>query len=318
MAKTSAAPKNFYTAAQATKRLGIPKTTFFHYVRTGKIKKVVPPGQVEGYYPKIDIDKMAKERELFILEYAAEPSNFNRASEEDIRGIYDLCVSLFGITGTPTYELMLSWQRKNPLTYYVVKQEDIITGYIGFLYLNEGTTRFIMSESVPGVPSPASTEVLPFTPGAPIEGLFIGLAVRPGLSLQHARSHGRHLMTGGIEVLENFVRQGMPVRKLYATSRTPDGIKLCNKLGFTETMYPGDPIIRYELDVEKSDSPLLEDYRQILARANNHKAQHDSRTDSRTGEFPLTTTDASEQNKPKRASPTRSKQAPTGQKSSVI
>src|SRR5437763_2541967 len=167
LAKTSAAPKNFYTAAQATKRLGIPKTTFFHYVRTGKIRKVVPPGQVEGYYPKTDIDKMAKERELFILEYASEPSTFARASEGDIRGIYDLCVSLFGVTGTPSYELMLAWQRKNPLTYYVVKQEDIITGYIGFLYLNEEATRYIMSESVPGVPSPSETEVVPFTPGVP-------------------------------------------------------------------------------------------------------------------------------------------------------
>jgi len=306
LAKTSAAPKNFYTASQATKRLGIPKTTFFHYVRTGKIRKVVPPGQVEGYYPKTDIDKMAKERELFILEYASEPSTFARATEGDIRGIYDLCVSLFGVTGTPSYELMLAWQRKNPLTYYIVKQEDIITGYIGFLYLNEETTRYIMSESVPGVPSPSETEVLPFTPGVPIDGLFLGLAVRPGLSLQHARSHGRHLMTGGVEVLENFARQGMPVKKLYATSRTPDGIKLCNKLGFREIIYPGDPIIRYELDVEKSDSPLLEDYRQILARANHHRVQHDSKTDSRTERKPRTMVDTSGQNGTGPKAPSRS------------
>src|SRR5215469_6684124 len=277
--KISKAPKNFYTAAEAAKRLGMAKTTFFQYVRTGKIRKVVPPGQVEGYYPKTDIDKMAKARELFILEYASEPSIFVRASEEDIRGIYELCVSLFGVTGTPNYETMLSWQRINPYTYYVVKQEGIVTGYIGFLYLNEKTTQSIMSKNVPtetealpftpgnlptpSTPEPPATELLPFTPGKPIEGLFLGIAVRPGLSAAQARAHGRHLITGGIEVLENFARQKMPVKKLYGTSRTTDGIKLCTKLGFKAIVFEDDPLIRFELDVDQSDSPLLAEYKKI-------------------------------------------------------
>jgi len=280
MVKVSNAPKNFYSASEAAKKLGLPKTTFFQYVRTGKIKKVVPPGQVEGYYPKTDIDKMAKERELFILEYASEPSTFASASEEDIRGIYELCVSLFGITGSPNYATMLSWQKKNPYTYFVVKQEDIVTGYIGFLYLNEKTTRSIMSNSAltetqalpytpgnpptPSTPEPLDTEVLPYTPGKPIEGLFLGIAVRPGLSALQARMHGRHLIAGGVEVLENLAKQGMPVKKLYATSRTTDGIRLSKKLGFKEIAFPEDPLIRFELDIERSDSPLLKEYKKIV------------------------------------------------------
>ena len=264
--KTSKAPRNFYTASEAAKKLGMPKTTFHTYVKHGKIKKVVPPGRTEGFYPKKEIDKLARARELFILEYASEPSTFAQATDEDIKGIHDLCVNLFGVTETASYETLLSWHKKNPSTYYVVKQEDIVTGYIGFLYLNEEVTRHIMSETVPGVPLPSSAEVLPFIPGKPIHGLWIGLAVRPGLPSTQARMNGRHLITGAIEVLEKLARQGMPVKKLYATARTSDGIKLSRKLGFKETIYPDEPLIRYELDLEKSDSPFLNEYKKLIKR----------------------------------------------------
>lgn len=266
MVKTSKAPKNFYTAAEAARKLGLPKTTFFHQVRKGQIKKVVPPGQTEGYYPKTEIDKMAKAKELFILEYAAEPSTFDRASEEDIGSIHKLCLDLFGVTGTPSYETMLSWQQKNPYTYYVVKQEGIVTGYIGLLHLNSETVHHIMSETLPGIPTPPATEVLPFTPDTPIDGLFLGIAVRQDLPPKQARLHGRHLIAGGIEILEDLARKGSPVKKLYATSRSSDGIKLSRKLGFKETTYPDDPIHRFELDLETSDSPLLKEYKKITKR----------------------------------------------------
>ena len=276
MVKTSKAPGNFYTAAEAAQRLGMPKTTFHTYVKQGKIKKVVPPGRTEGFYPKKEIDKLARARELFILEYASEPSTFAQATDEDIKGIHNLCVNLFGVRETASYETLLSWQKKNPRTYYVVKQEGIVTGYIGFLYLNEEVTRHIMSETVPGVPMPSSAEVLPLSPGEPIHGLWVGLAVRPGLPSTQARFSGRHLLTGAIEFLESLAREGMPVKKLYATARTSDGMRLSRKLGFQETVYPDDPLVRYELDLEKSDSPLLSEYNRLIKRYEQRRVSNNS------------------------------------------
>ncbi len=266
MAKVSRAPKNFYTARQAAIRLGMKESTFHYHVKTGKIKKVVPPGGTEGYYPKTLIDKMAEARELFILEYAAEPITFTKATDEDIRGIHDLCVNLFGITNTASYEALLGWHKKNPETYYVVKQEGIVTGYIGFLYLNKETTEHIMSETIPGVPAPSSAEVLPFTPNEPIAGLFLGIAVRPGLPSQQRRMHGHHLIAGAIRTLEDLARRGMPVKKLYATSSTSDGIRLSRKLGFREIAFPGDPLLRFELDLETAETPLIRKYQEIVKK----------------------------------------------------
>ncbi|MBV9708737.1 MAG: hypothetical protein JO125_15170 [Chloroflexi bacterium] len=264
MAKVSRAPRNFYTAQQAARKLGMKEGAFFYHVRAGKIKKVVPPGSKEGYYPKAFIDKMVEAKELFILEYAAEPSTFEKAIEEDIKSIYELGVSLFGVTEATPYEILLEWHKKNPQTYYVLKQEGIVTGYMGLLYLNKETTEYIMSETTYRTPVPPATEVLPFAPNQPIEGLFVGLGVRPGMGERRTHYHGRHLIAGCIHVLEDFAKRGMPVNKLYATSKTKYGIKLCRDLGFNETEFQGDPLIRFELDLETSNSPWAEKYREVV------------------------------------------------------
>lgn len=275
MVKRRNAPKNFYTATEAIERLGMKRNTFFTYVREKKIKKVVPPGHKEGYYPKTEIDKMARIRELAILEYAAEPSTFTRAAEEDMRGIYDLSVSLFGVTNSTPYETMLAWRRKNPQTYYVTKQEGIVTGYIGFLYLSHETTEHILSATEPGRPSPTETEVLPFIPETPIEGLWMGLGVLPGLNALQARQQGMHLINGAIDVLEDLARKGMPVKYLYATSQTTSGTRLSRKLGFEEISYPGEPLLRFKLDLEKSISPLLKSYQAIAKEKKPGKSKGD-------------------------------------------
>ena len=275
MVKTINAPTGTYTAAEAAKRLSMPKTTFHNYVRNGKIKKVVPPGQTEGHYSKVEIDKLAQARELFILLNSIEPVTFERAaSEDDIRGIYDLCVAIYGVGGTPSYNERLKIWHKNPRVYYVVKQENIVVGYISLICLPDEAIQLLMgptpkqpriTEAGAGIYSVIGVDnVRPFTPGTPIDSLFISLGVRPGMSNTEQRSYSFKLIRDTISVLEEFAEQGMPVKKLYGTSERTDGIRLARKLGMKETKYEGDNIIRYELDLETSDSPLLKEYQTMI------------------------------------------------------
>ena len=275
MVKTVHASTGTYTAAEAAKRLGMPKTTFHNYVRSGKIKKFVPPGQIEGHYSKIEIDKLAQARELFILLNSIEPITFERASsEEDIRGIYDLSVAIYGIGGTPSYHERLKIWHTNPRVYYVVKQEYIVVGYISLIWLQDEALRLLMgptpkqpriTEAGAGIYSIISSEnVRPFTPGTPIDSLFISLGVRPGMSNTEQRSYSFKLLRDTISLLEDFAEQDMPIRKIYATSERTDGIRLARKLGMQETKYEGDTIIRLELDLETSENPLLKDYRELV------------------------------------------------------
>lgn len=270
MVKKANAPKNFYTATQAITKLGMPRNTFFNYVRSGKIKKVIPPGQIEGYYPKADIDKLAEARELFTLEYSTDTSTFERATEEDIRGIYELCVRLWGTTATPSYENRLAEYRKNPYTYYVVKQDGILVGYVALTpFKKEALDAFMGEEYVEVVEGPDI--ILPFVPGQSIESLFLDIGVKKGLS--KGQTYGMRLIMGTAEVLEHFAEQGSIVKKLHATSSVPDGIKLCRDLGFTELpLLSGSSRHRFELDLEKSTSSLLKRYQEIANKTKQKKA----------------------------------------------
>lgn len=276
MVKRAKAPSGFYTAQEAMQRLGLPKGTFFYQVKTGKIKKTMPPRGSEGYYKKEEIDKMAHDKALFTLIHSIEPVTFSRVeTEDDIRGIVDLCIDIYGQGGTPSYDARVEIWRKNPYVYYIVKQEGIVVGYISLIWFDDEALRILMGPSPKqarmtsagtGVYSVTGPEhVNTFTEGQPIDSLFISLGVRPGFTTTEQRIYSLKLLRGTIDVLISFVQKGMPVRKLYATSERGQGIQLARKL-MKETQYPGDGIRRYELDIEQSDSVLLHPYKDALDR----------------------------------------------------
>jgi DNA-binding transcriptional MerR regulator len=65
MPKTGKAPNGYYSASQVMKKLGIASSTLYHFVNTGKIRKIIPPNMREGYYVQEDVNKLAKEKEQF-------------------------------------------------------------------------------------------------------------------------------------------------------------------------------------------------------------------------------------------------------------
>jgi hypothetical protein len=277
-------PKGWYTGQQAAKRLKLPLATFYHRVKSNKIKagRYIPPGYAEGYFSKEDIDNLAQERELAAILHSVEPIIFSRASsEDDIRGIVDLCIAIYGQNGTPNYDARLEIWQKNPEVYYCVLQEGIVVGYISIIWFDDEALNTLMGPTPQesrittagsGVYSITGTEhVRKFTEGEPIDSLFVSLGVRPGMSPQDQRDYAIKLLRGTQEVLVSFVKRGMPIHKLLATSERGDGIVMARKLGMKETRYPNDHILRYELNMETADNQLLQPYKQALAE---WRAQH--------------------------------------------
>ncbi len=280
MTKTAKALKNFYTATEAIKKLGMPRATFFNLAKAGKIKKVVPEGYKEGYYPKREIDKMALAREMFTLQYTSDSSIFRRAEEKDIQGITDLGVSLFGTSTTPSYENRLACWQKNPDAYYVLEQDELIVGWIALVPLKKEVIDILMGHAQEAVSMFVSMHqnfvipdnILPFTPGA-VHNVFLTLGARQGLP--KSTFYGMRLLSGGYEVLKEFARKGILVEKLYATSRTPDGVRLCKNSGFQEeTSNNTSAVKRFWLDLESSTSPFLREY-QTIARNYKGSARND-------------------------------------------
>src|ERR1017187_4985799 len=219
MAKSGKAPKGYYSASQAMRRLGIGSSTLYHFVAVGKIRRIVPPDMREGYYPQEDIDKMVKERELFLLTYSRDTSKFSKASEEDIQGIYEVCVSLWG-KRTPNYEARLNSYRQNTSIYYVVKKEGIIIGFLGLIPFKRDILEEIMQaeqndfylqyEQILQMPD----SILPFISGVPIYSLSLDLQVKKGTPKEEL--YGMRLIQGCIEVLGKLAEQGIIVEKLHA------------------------------------------------------------------------------------------------------
>lgn len=250
-----------YTAREAIKKLRMPQATFHNYVKMGKIKKVMLPGRTEGFYEKAYIDKMAEATELFAIQYASDPATFSIATSEDAQGIYDVIASLWGTLFTTPVETRLSWYKSNPDIDYVVKQEGIVTGYVTIMPLKHETIEKLMTGKIRGWDIKAE-DILPFTPGMPLE-CYTGIAVKAGV--YKPEKYGMRLIAGIIRVFREFARNGIMIKKLYAVSDTPDGVKLSRDLGFEETPpAPGSTFKQYVLDFETSDLPFAREYREML------------------------------------------------------
>jgi Acetyltransferase (GNAT) domain len=270
MAKRAKAPKGFYAASDVMRILGIGNSTLYHYVSTGKIKKVVPPDRSEGYYIKSEVDKMAQAKELFLLQYSSDSSVFRKAKEKDIQAIHNLSIEVFGSTIAPSYESRLAPYTKNPNIYYIVEQDDILVGYLGMTPIRQDVANRVMGEtedarsrlltSMSEIVTPEN--ILMFEPGE-VDNVYLIAVSRQGLA--RSKFYAMRLILGGYEVLKDYALRGVIVKKLYSVSRTPDGIKLCKNLGFREVVIPENPVRRFELDLETTTSPLLQEYKTIVA-----------------------------------------------------
>ncbi|GCF06598.1 hypothetical protein [Dictyobacter arantiisoli] len=252
---------NLYTRAEAIKKLHLPKSTFHDYVTMGKIRKIVPPGKKEGYYDKKEIDELSNAMQLFILQYTSETSKFSVATEGDIAGIYDVIASLWGRAVSIPIELRKSWYQKNPFIDYVVKQQDIIVGYLNIQPFKPDTLKLMMEGKKRGWEIKPD-DIYTFEPGNSYD-CFIGLAVRQ--DIPNHKTYGMRLIMGFYHVLADFAHRGIKIRKLCATSDRPDGMKLCEDLGFIK--YPpaeGSTFNRYELDLETSEAMFAKKYQEAI------------------------------------------------------
>lgn len=152
----------------------------------------------------------------------------------------------------------------------MVKQDGIVTGFLSLTpFTQEALNSFMGVKGYEKVIEGADA-ILPFKPGELIDSLFLDIGVRRGLN--KGTKYGMRLVMGGIQVLEDFAKQGNIVKKLLATSSVPDGINLCKGLGFKEIpTAPGSTRHHFELDLETSDNPLLKEYQQIIKQHKTKK-----------------------------------------------
>ncbi len=324
-------PKDYLTAGEIKKMLGITDGMLYNFIDNGALDRVIPPGRKQGVYRRSQVEQLARELQLFVATRKTIRSVFSRATKEDVPACANISQAIFNAHFD--VEKQRAWMDKNPDICYVVKNEDnAVVGYVLILPLKPEKIEKILREEESSLDL-ETKDIDTFDPGKPVHLYMASIAITPGITLTEKRIYASRLIAGLMNVLINLGRQGIILETMTARSDTADGIRLMRGIGFTEI-----PSItrrkNYLIEVEKSGIKEIMQYKQalresgiadafssdvpLLPRANQealkgaregdgHRAKADSRTDSRTGEFSLTKTNVSEQNGAKRASRKRSK-----------
>jgi len=258
------APVGFYTAQQAQQRLGVTPSAFQAMVAKDEVKRVVPPTKSEGFYSKAEVDALADRSALFHLQHVSqgvEHTEFACATIDDIQGIFNVVASLWGADKATPVELRKSWYQVNNRIDYVVKFRGLVLGYVNMVPYIPETLEAMMSGRKRGW-DVRPRDILPFEPGNSYD-CFVGIAVLQ--DIPRSEYYARKLIYGFFEALCDLVYEGILIRRLFATSDQPFGIKISQDLGFEkEEPHPGDLFGRFVLDMEMARTPLILKYRQII------------------------------------------------------
>lgn len=255
--------KNFYTAGEAQERLGLTKSAFFHLVRKGTLKKVVLPGKRQGMYPKSEIDQFAATIKTLIEQYERETSIFELATPDDLPIEYGIDISLYGRKGTTPLEARYERLEANPEGNYVLRNGGEVVGHIAFYPVEKDYLLQLLENKVHGIPA---DKILPWRVGEPLQVLIVIISVKKGFPLDVEKHYGLRLIAGAANVLRKLAERGVIIENVYATSRTINGIKIARKLGMKEQEYLDEPgRYRFSLNMQSSDSLLVQEYRQGLA-----------------------------------------------------
>lgn len=269
--------EGLYTSIQARTKLGgMASSSFKALVDKGQIRKIVPPGKVQGMYLKEDVDKLAEAMQKFVEVYTlslTEPAEqppkttFEIAKPEDMDAVYEL--SLRAIGNTMNAETRRGWLAVNPESCYIVKHDSKVVAFFHLLAMKHSYLMDFMDGKIRG------WEITPdrveqFKPGHPVECLAI-IASEQDIEKTTRQHYVRVLLRGMKRRLGELGQQGIIIDSVYATSQTPTGIAMATHAGMEQYGKSIGKRLTFKMDVKRSTSFLLEDYKSAI---NQYIAEH--------------------------------------------
>jgi hypothetical protein len=268
-------PKGYYTSTEVKKILNISGAMIANYVEKGKIKHVVPPGRIHGYYLKKDVENLATELETFFrLEEETEISDFAIATPAEIPACIHLNKELFTNTlnstdDTTLYEKWASWMKKNPEIIYVLKRDEEIIGIAITLPVKPNSEKLKTAlrsdiSMLQGDIDISAEDIEAYQAGNHIQLYIAGIGIKPSLNKDSRRKYGARLITSFTDRIINLGKRGIVVEKAIAVGATRSGIKLLQHFGFNEVIFSRSDTRLFILNMEESGAPMAQAYREAL------------------------------------------------------
>lgn len=282
---------NYYTAAQAYRKLGIARSTFYDLIKRGELPEgIIVPLRKQALYPKKEIDKLVEERARILVELTQEPERlvFMLPNRDDLVQLVEIDRMVFQEETLIQPEEQVARFAYNPEAIHVLKdtKTDLVVGGVTISPLrSEVLDKLIRLEIDETQVKPE--DYRPYTKNHPQDCYVIGIVTRPGIAEKYYASRLLHAALNYlIELLEN----GITIRKVYTVATTEDGDRLAKRLRFTRL--PGEWKGEYEdfrhpyvldLEVKETKSRLINKYlrhKKNLERRRKRYQQQVKKTDS--------------------------------------
>jgi len=261
-------PPGALTAGQAAKILGVSTGMLTIYVRQGKLHRIGPESRTYKFYDAEEVYALAAAENAFFK--AKEESTqaadaiFDLARPEDMDGVYELAVRLFGRAASA--DQRRAWLAKEARGHYVVRrhQDGKIVASVYLLPIRHDRMMAYMRDEIRARDLTAD-DILTYEPGVPCEVLVGSIASDPDTDQEKRSAYVAVLLRGVYADLERLGHEGIVFSRIYAWSETPLGIQMALNLEMRQWAPPAHGRHTFYLDVAESDAFLLQGYKKGFA-----------------------------------------------------
>ncbi len=265
-------PKNYLTAGEVKKLLGITDGMLYNFIDNGALKRIIPPGRKQGVYQKSQVEQLARDLNVFISTRDEYKTGFRKAEKDDIPKCIELGMRSHPNAqqqGLTSLETRLSWLDKNPDLYYIIEHDGEIVGYTSIIPLEPKKIKEIL-DSRDLTMDITPEEIDKFKPGKPLHIYIATMRTEPNISKTQKRLYGVRLIEGLISTLVDMLENGVNIQALYGNSQTVDGIRMLKHMGFIEIPSVTESK-NYILELDKEyGKAAIEKYKRIAHRTATH------------------------------------------------
>ena len=265
--KTEKIKELYYTAGEARKILDLSDDKFQYWVRAGRIEKVQLPGRKQFYYPKRDVDKLARRIEAAIIAEEPEGLVYRKATIEDMEEEYHLSYLIFG-KAAHSIATRQSFIEQNPDVNYHLYDHEKLAAFIQIIPYNQKAIKAFMSGANLG-DKLSVKDIEQFAPNKPLECIIMEMDTTPTVPPGRRTLYGTQLLMGVSETFREWGEKGIIINKLYATSATPTGIRILKSADFQPVSELGigdfgNIRYGYELDLNTTKVKMFRPYQEAL------------------------------------------------------
>lgn len=277
---------NYYTAAEAIKRLNIPRSTFYHLIKTGDIPEgVIVPLRKQALYPKKDIDKLVEERARVLAEYEQTPERLKLMlpNREDLIQLVDIDRMVFQEETLILPEEQMARFAYNPEAIHVLKdtKTNTVLGGITISPLKQDVLEKLIRLEIDET-QVKPEDYQPFVPGKTQDCYVIGIIARPGIAEKY---YAGKLLYGALNYLIELLEQNTIIRRIYTVATTEDGDRLARSLHFqliSESWQGQYEDFRHsyvlDLETKESKSKLINKYLQQRKNLERRRKRYERET----------------------------------------